>query len=696
MTRLFVVEDEAIVALELQDLLRSLGYDVCGHAANARTALREILALRPDAVLMDINLGPGMSGIDVAEQLRAVIDVPVVFLTAYTDPMLTERAVATEGFAYVVKPFVPEVLHASIDMAVSHQRAKRRLRDAHQALHASQQLYEGLTLAAPVGVFRTDVDGICVFANPTYCTIAGVAPERVLGLGWLDTIHPEDRHAVLTQWRLSTRERRPFRMEFRFIAAGAPAVHVLGQSALLRDAHGDVVGSIGTITDITTRKAAEDALRESEERYRRLFEDAIEGIVQTRTDGTIDAANPAFARMLGHDSAAELIGTNVLRFYAAPEDRRRLLASNEGTDNLPVTDVRWVKQSGERITVEIFKRRIRDGHGTTTHFRAMVRDVTEQAQLRAAMEVLSTGLALLSGAAFCNEVAVQLAEIVGAEVGFVGIVQPGSPAMIRTVGLGVDGNEAPATEYELTGTAYEAMLARRTTVVLEDVQRIFPGDPFLRQHSAEAYVAAPLVDSTGAPIGHIGVIARRPICHPGRVESVINLFAQRVSSELERAGSSAANWRRIDSPVDPVHGPGQAGAHVRGADPAELTISALSLCFSVSPDEEYIELRALHPGGTIDLKARAHHYVLLLLARIRIASRALPPEEQGWVHQEVLLRQMRTDTSRLYISIYRVRRQLAEAGVRDAGNIIERRPGTRRLRLGVANIEIHEIPRAAP
>ncbi|MBK9756278.1 MAG: PAS domain S-box protein [Nannocystis sp.] len=696
MTKLFVVEDEAIVALEIQDQLRCLGYEVCGHAANARTALREILALRPDAVLMDINLGPGMNGIDVAEQLRAVIDVPVVFVTAYADPMLTERAVATEGFAYVVKPFLPEVLHASIEMAVSHQRAKRRLQDAYQALHASQQLYEGLALTAPVGVFRTDVDGTCVFANPTYCTIAGVAPERALGLGWLDTIHPEDRHAVLTQWRLATRERRPFRMEFRFLAAGGPEVHVLGQSAPLRDAHGDVVGSIGTITDITTRKTAEDALRESEERYRRLFEDAIEGIVQTRIDGTIEAANPAFARMLGHDSAAELIGTNVLHFYAAPEDRQRLLADNEGADTLAAPNTRWVKQGGERITVEIFGRRIRDGRGMTTHFRSMVRDVTEQAQLRAVMEVLSTGLALLSGAAFCNEVAVQLAEIVGAEVGFVGILQPGSPAKVRTVGLGVDGNEAPATEYELPGTACEHMLARRAVVIPDGVRRTFPGDPFLRQHSAEAYVASPLVDSTGAIVGHIGVIARRPIRHPARVESVANLFAQRVSSELERAGSSAGNWRRLDSPAELAPGPDQAGADVAGNNRAELTISALSLCFSVSHDEEYIELRALHPGGTIDLKARAHHYVLLLLARIRLASRALPPDEQGWVHQEVLLNQMRTDTSRLYIDIYRVRRQLAAAGVRDAGNIIERRPGTRRLRLGVARLEIHEIPDAVP
>ncbi len=126
------------------------------------------------------------------------------------------------------------------------------------------------------------------------------------------------------------------------------------------------------------------------------------------------------------------------------------------------------------------------------------------------------------------------------------------------------------------------------------------------------------------------------------------------------------------------------------------TIAALTLRFCVSRDEEYVELLALHEGRTIDLKARAHHYPLLLLARARLADHELPPEQQGWVHQDELLRQLRGDSNRLHIDIYRIRRQLAEAGVADAAQIVARRPGTRQLRIGASRLEITQLVRPTP
>lgn len=123
------------------------------------------------------------------------------------------------------------------------------------------------------------------------------------------------------------------------------------------------------------------------------------------------------------------------------------------------------------------------------------------------------------------------------------------------------------------------------------------------------------------------------------------------------------------------------------------TIAALTLRFCVSRDEEYVELLALHEGRTIDLKARAHHYPLLLLARARLADAALSADQQGWVHQDELLRQLRGDSNRLHIDIYRIRRQLAEAGVADAAQIVARRPGTRQLRIGVSRLEITQLVR---
>jgi len=128
---------------------------------------------------------------------------------------------------------------------------------------------------------------------------------------------------------------------------------------------------------------------------------------------------------------------------------------------------------------------------------------------------------------------------------------------------------------------------------------------------------------------------------------------------------------------------------------AEVTpqIEGLLLRFSVSRDEEYVELVAVHDRQVFDLRARSHHYPLLLLARARLRHQTLPPGRQGWIHQHELLEQMRVDRNQLHLDIFRLRRQFGEAGITDAARIVERRANTRQLRIGVTRIEILPLDR---
>ncbi len=125
--RIFVVEDEALVAMELEDRLRAMGYVVCGRAARGADAVEVIARAEPDLVLMDIRLADDVSGIDVAEGLRSRCDVPVVFLTAYSDDDLTARASRVKPFGYLVKPFQERELGANIEIALYKHAAEREL-----------------------------------------------------------------------------------------------------------------------------------------------------------------------------------------------------------------------------------------------------------------------------------------------------------------------------------------------------------------------------------------------------------------------------------------------------------------------------------------------------------------------------------------------------------------------------------------
>ncbi len=126
---------------------------------------------------------------------------------------------------------------------------------------------------------------------------------------------------------------------------------------------------------------------------------------------------------------------------------------------------------------------------------------------------------------------------------------------------------------------------------------------------------------------------------------------------------------------------------------AQLQLAALRLCFVHSQDEEYIELTAHCGSLRLDLQARAHHYVLLVLARLRLAdqARGVVAADQGWIPQDKLLTMLRLDASHLNITIHRARLHLAQQGVADAANLVERRKGTRQLRLGVADLDIAKL-----
>jgi CheY-like chemotaxis protein len=119
---ILIVEDESVIALELEDRLQRMGYDVMGSAASGESALRKIGSARPDVVLMDIYLQGAMDGIETAEEVRARYDIPVIYLTAYADSATLQRAKATKPFGFLRKPFREEELRTAIERAVNGSR----------------------------------------------------------------------------------------------------------------------------------------------------------------------------------------------------------------------------------------------------------------------------------------------------------------------------------------------------------------------------------------------------------------------------------------------------------------------------------------------------------------------------------------------------------------------------------------------
>ena len=255
-TQILVVEDEHIVAKDIQLRLQGLGYHIPAVASSGEEALQKAEETRPDLVLMDIRLKGPMNGVEAAEELRRRFDIPVVYLTAYADDHTLHRAKVTEPFGYILKPFEERELYTCIEVALYKHQMEQRLRQSEQWL---------VTTLRCIGdaVVATDVAGRVKFLNH-------VAEELT---GWMQADAIEKG---LTQvFNIISREDLPYSVFDRVIrdaqAVDSPneaillAKHGSGtpieyRAAAIRDNTGHDIGLVLIFRDITQRKQAEEKL----------------------------------------------------------------------------------------------------------------------------------------------------------------------------------------------------------------------------------------------------------------------------------------------------------------------------------------------------------------------------------------------------------------------------------------------------
>src|SRR5580658_1056538 len=126
--RILIVEDETLIAMDLQGRLENVGYEIPAVAASASMARELAGSCSPDLILMDIRLQGGSDGIEAAIAVRRELDIPVIFLTSHADLETLERAKSSEPFGYVVKPFGSTNFRAIIEIAIQKHATERSLR----------------------------------------------------------------------------------------------------------------------------------------------------------------------------------------------------------------------------------------------------------------------------------------------------------------------------------------------------------------------------------------------------------------------------------------------------------------------------------------------------------------------------------------------------------------------------------------
>jgi len=272
--RILIVEDEGIEALDIQYRLRSLGY-AADFVLSGEEAVKVAEETHPDLVLMDIMLQGGIDGVVAAGQIRDLYDIPVVYLTAYSDEATLQRAKISEPYGYVVKPFRERDMHIAIEMALYKHTMERRVKESEKWLSTTLRSIGDAAIA-------TDKDGRITFMN--------AVAERLTGWKQKDVSNEK----LVDKFKIVNRDtRRPVENPVTrvlaegivvglanhtvLVAADGREIPIDDNAAPIKDDRGNVTGVILVFRDVTEREKAEEELR-------RAYDELEERVVARTAD----------------------------------------------------------------------------------------------------------------------------------------------------------------------------------------------------------------------------------------------------------------------------------------------------------------------------------------------------------------------------------------------------------------------------
>ncbi len=177
MSKVMLVDDEAVITMQLEKRLPTMGYDVVGTASSGEESILMARDLKPSLILMDIVMPGRLDGIDAAEIISKELDIPIIFLTAYTDDKFIERAKNVEPYGYIIKPFNEREIRPNIEIALYKKESEQRQK---QAVERIRKL-SGIVEQNPCMIMITDTKGNIEYVNPRFTQFTGYTSGEVIG-----------------------------------------------------------------------------------------------------------------------------------------------------------------------------------------------------------------------------------------------------------------------------------------------------------------------------------------------------------------------------------------------------------------------------------------------------------------------------------------------------------------------------------
>ena len=296
--RILIVEDENLVARDLHNMIRALGYGVTDVVQTGEAVLQSVDRAKPDLALMDIVLKGNTDGITVASALWEKHGIPVVYITSFADDLTFERAKLTEPFGYLIKPFEERELELTIETALYKARMQLLLKEKEQWLST-------ILKSIGDGIIVLNTQGRVAFINSIAQKITGWSEEEALGQPFSSIFRLQENSLHLNKTF--------HHQEAVLVSRAGREIPIEQALAELPEDRGQKTGQVIVFRDITERKKAEQELKESWNRLHRALEGTIQAI-----STTIEMRDPYTA---GHQRRVARLAEAIALETALPETR---------------------------------------------------------------------------------------------------------------------------------------------------------------------------------------------------------------------------------------------------------------------------------------------------------------------------------------------------------------------------------------
>ncbi len=243
--KIMVVEDEVVIALKLQQRLTSMGFDYWGIAYSGEEAVEKARSLRPDLILMDIMIPGKLDGITVAKIVKAELDIPVIFLTAFSEDKIIKRAKKAEPFGYILKPFQDREIKAAIEVALYKKEMEKALRESEK------QFRDFLDNLGDVA-YKADAFGNITYTNKAAETLTGLPLKKLIGKSFLPLFEEKSQRIAVDVYQRTLNGEHP---EYELTFTNGKIARFKNEPLIDKD--GKIIGVFGVARDITDQKQTE-------------------------------------------------------------------------------------------------------------------------------------------------------------------------------------------------------------------------------------------------------------------------------------------------------------------------------------------------------------------------------------------------------------------------------------------------------